>query len=436
VRRLIAALRRAGVLDGAWTLTASLGSKLQTLVLLAVGGALGGVQQLGVLILAVSTGVLLSSLIDLGFSTQTMRAYAAGELTYRRTFVLPFVRRAALLVPVSVVVSVLVLADSAADTIPVWVLSLCVYAVSYFCSSVITRLAYGAGRFRSGSTLNGLVRSSTIPVFLLIGAWGAPAWTLLLALALGESIIAVLQFRFVPDRIDLVGATTGGEGAGDDGPLHTPRHENDDPAVLSLRRTWRYGVGPVANTVMNRSDTVLVSFFASATTVGVYGLASQLENALTTVALIPAGAAVAYAARARSAAAARNQRVVVTTVVSLAYIVIASPLFVFPSEIVRLLFSVDLDDATALRLCIVAGLFSCLGGVATQLITGMGRPDLVMVVWISTACVGIAAFAIGASTAGAIGAAGAALIRDVTFFSLAWLLLLTAAHQKRKEEGE
>jgi O-antigen/teichoic acid export membrane protein len=109
MRRLINALRRAGIFDGVWTLTASLGSKLQTLVLMSVAGAMGGVEQLGIVILSVSTGVLAASLVDLGFSTQVARSFAAGELTRKSIILRPLLAREVLLLPLALLLGFVVL---------------------------------------------------------------------------------------------------------------------------------------------------------------------------------------------------------------------------------------------------------------------------------------------------------------------------------------
>jgi O-antigen/teichoic acid export membrane protein len=400
-RRVVATLRRTGVVDGIWTLTASAGSKAQMLVVLAVAGATGGVAGVGHVVLATSTAILVTAVVDLGFSTQIMRAFAAGELVSRRTVVRPLLVRAAVLAPVALVVAAVVVAPTVAEP-GAWTAAVGVYALGYLASSVVTRLAYGVGRFRGGATLNGVVRAGTIPVLLLVRQTGAPLWTALVVLAVGELVIALAQYRLVP-----------------------PSARRDEPAgTLGVRRTWRFGVAPLINTVMNRSDVVLVSFFAATAAVGVYGLASQVEGALTTIALIPAGAAVAYAARSRSRADVASQRRVVTGVVAAGYLVLAVPVLVAPEALVELVFSVTLHDADALRICVVAGIFSCLGGVATQQITGLGRQNALVAVWLATLVVGLAGLSLGAATAGAVGAAWGALGRDVVFCLLSWTFLL------------
>ncbi len=408
-RRVVATLRRTGVVDGIWTLTASAGSKAQTLVVLAVAGATGGVDAVGHVVLATSTAILVTAVVDLGFSTQIMRAFAAGDLVSRRTVVTPLLVRAAVLVPVALLAAGVVVAPTVADP-GAWVAAVGVYALGYLASSVVTRLAYGVGRFRGGATLNGVVRAGTVPVLLLAQSTGAPPWTALVVLAAGELVIAFVQYRLVPSSA-----------------------LRDEPSrTLGVRRTWRYGLAPLINTVMNRSDAVLVSFFAATAAVGVYGLASQVESALTTVALIPAGAAVAYAARSRSRSDVANQRRVVTGVVAAGYLVLAVPVLIAPEALVELVFSVTLQDADALRICVVAGIFSCLGGVATQQITGLGRQNALVVVWLATLVVGVVGLSFGAATAGAVGAAWGALGRDVAFCLLSWSLLL-APRNRTKE---
>ncbi|MFF2487714.1 lipopolysaccharide biosynthesis protein [Microbacterium sp. NPDC058062] len=408
MRRILHALRRHGVIDGMWTLAASVGSKIQTLVLLAIAGRLGGIEIVGATVLATSIAVLVASVCDLGLSTQGMRWFAVEPEAGRRGIRNALVARSASAVPIAGIVAWFFFAHTyGQSTALLWAAAVAAYAGAFCASFIATNCGYGSGRFKGAATLNGTVRSASVVVLLGVGTAGLPAWSLILVLALAEVVIAFAQYKHLPT----------GNGA-----VRAP---------IALRQTWQYAVGPIANNLMNRSDSVVVAAFSSATVVGFYGLASQLQNALTTVALIPSGASVAYAARAESANRASRQLLVVSSLVATIYVVVATPFFLWPTDLCALVFGVSDIDALTIRICLVAGIFSCVAGVAMQVLTGVGDRAGIATIWALTAIVAIVLLAFGAKIFGAPGAAVAALVRDILFLTAT----LVRSHTWRRRHG-
>ncbi len=394
-------LRNFGILDGIWTAAASFGSKIQALVALGIGGRMGDVEGLGLFVLATSIAILTCSTADLGLSSHVVRAYASGGVRERRALLPQLAIRLAISVPLAVAAALAIAAirGDIADPL-LWVGMITLYSAAYLASLLVTQMAYGMGRFRGGATLNGAVRTATIPLLLAVSFTGANPLVLLGVLAVGELLIAVLQYRKAPA---------------------TNPVEPGAPIGLGVRQSWRLGIGPIVNTVMSRSDTVIISGIASSRALGVYGVASQVENALTTAALIPAGASMTYAARTTDPDQARRHRRTVGLIVALSYAVIGVPMFIFAGPLTELVLGVTLEDLTPVRVLVVAGLFSSLGSVAMKIITGQGRQNTVAGIWLATAGVTLVAMFTGAYLAGALGAAIGAGVRDLAFFTLTWL---------------
>lgn len=409
MRRVWRVLRENGVIDGVWTLAASVGSKLQAMIAFAVAGQLAGLDGVGQVVLSISLGTLVASFVDFGLSTQVTRVAASGEMTNRQPLKKAlFIRCCASIAATTPLAWAMYSATYSTAPLP-FAASTGIYSACFASSLIATQAAYGFGRFRGGAALNGTVRTLSIPLLVVTAFAHAPVFVLVVILALGELIIAILQYRALP------------------------KHGADPQfSLLSPRQTWPYATGPMANALMNRSDTVIVAAFATATVVGVYGLASQVQNALTTLALVPAGAAVAYAARGAGGATIKRQSQVLALVVGVSYVCVSTPVFVFPSEITRIIFGLDGVDTTALRICLVAGVFSCVGGVAMQLLSGVGDRRGVASIWIVTAVIAVVCLAGGAAAWGAVGAAFGALLRDLVFFSLSWGRLI--ANHVRKNE--
>ncbi len=401
VGRVWQRLRSSGIVDGIWTAAASFGSKVQALVALGIAGRMGDIEGLGLFVLATSTAILTCSAADLGLSSHVVRAFAAGGVRERRALLPQLAVRLAISVPLAIVVALVIAAVRGDVPDPLlWVGMITLYNAAYLASLLVTQLAYGMGRFRGGATLNGVVRTATIPLLLAVSFTGWTPLVLLGVLALGELVIAVLQYRKAPA---------------------TNPAPPGQPIGLSIKDSWRLGIGPIVNTVMSRSDTVIISGIASSRALGIYGVASQVENALTTAALIPAGAAMTYAARTNDPEQARRHRRTVGSVVALTYAVIGVPMFVFAGPLTELVLGVTLDDLTPVRVLVVAGLFSSLGSVAMKIITGQGRQNTVAGIWLTTAGVTLIAMVTGAYLAGALGAAIGAGVRDLAFFVLTWV---------------
>ncbi|GIG53780.1 hypothetical protein Dac01nite_05320 [Demequina activiva] len=390
-------MREAGVLDGIWTAAASAGGKIQALVLLGAAGAVGGIEGTGLVVLVTSTALLISSIIDAGLTPQIGRLAARGEIAGRSAVVRPLAWRVAIHVPAQSAAFCLFVWWGAAPEDPVpWLLAQVIYGVAYHLASSMTGLAYGQFRFRATAVVNAVIRLSTVPMLVAAALAGWSGYALIVVLAVGELVIAGVQYAVARDSRELA----------------------QSPRVLWPRNTWRYGIGAVANTIMNRSDTVVLAWGLTATGLGVYAVASQTQNALTTVAMIPAGALLVHVARAGRSRQADSVFSTTATVTLALYGAIALPFMLFPSPLVEVLFRVTLDDVTPLRICLAAGVFSVIGGVQMQHLTGLGEAREITRIWLTTAVASVTLMVILAFAFGAVGAALGALGRDLLFFFL------------------
>lgn len=395
--RGIARLRRAGIFDGLWTAAIAIGGKAQALVLLATAGTVGGIEATGQVVLVTSAGLLVTALVDAGLTPQVGRLAARGIVTSRRQLLRPLALRALAHVPVAIAIFYgLVLAGVQAGTAAWWFVAQVSYGVGYHLAYTVTGFAFGQFKFRSSAPLNAIVRLGTVPAMVLLAAGGRAAYALVIAMALGELAIAAIQYARAP----------------------LPTDADPRPAGLGIRSTWRYGIGAIANTLMNKSDTVILAVALSATGLGVYSVASQTQNALTTVAMVPAGALLVHIARSgHSDEAAEKGRTTLLVVASI-YTALALPVALFPEALVRLIFRVDIVDPAPLLICLAAGLFSVLGGVQMQHLTGLGAERAIVRIWIATAVVAVVSMPSLALPFGAVGAALGALGRDILFFAL------------------
>ncbi|MCD5343526.1 hypothetical protein LR392_14975 [Arthrobacter sp. AK04] len=386
-----------GIVDGISTVTASLGSKVQTLALLAFVTRAHGVDGVGEAILAISAALLLVAIADMGLSPQVMRLFAQQVLWDRRLIVRPLLWRAAILAPLSLAATAISLDGGIqSGQYLIWSCAIFLYAIGYQSSMTTTQLAYGVGRFKQAAALNGSLRAASVVLLVVLAVLEAGVVDFVIALSVIEILIAGFQYGMIPRSAD--------------------KQEAAARATLRLAKVWKYGTGSIANTVMNRSDAVVVSLVASAGVIGVYGLASQVENALTTAALIPAGAVIAYTAKATTRAEEREIGRISARFVGVGYCLLATPFLFFTEFFVLLIFGTRISDPLPFQICIIAGLFSCLGGVGMQQLTGRGSASEVAKVWSFTAVFAVVGLLIGAGLWGALGASVAALARDVFFW--------------------
>lgn len=384
-----------GIVDGISTVTASLGSKIQTLALLAFVTRTHGVDGVGEAILATSAALLLVAISDMGLSPQVTRLFAQQVLSDRRVVIRPLLWRAGVLAPLSLAAAGLSSGNGAAVEFLLWAIAIFLYAVGYQWSMTTTQLAYGVGRFKQAAALNGSLRAASVLLLIIMTLVHARVVDFVIALSVTEILIAGLQYRMLPKPVEQSVLA---------------------PEKLRLANVWRYGMGSIANTIMNRSDAVVVSLVAGAGVIGIYGLASQVENALTTAALIPAGAVMAYTAKATTRDEEKDIGTITSRFVGFGYCLLALPFLLFTEFAIFILFGTKIADPLPFQICMIAGLFSCLGGVGMQQLTGRGNASDVAKVWLYTAVFAVFALLMGAGLGGALGASLAALFRDVFFW--------------------
>jgi hypothetical protein len=258
------------------------------------------------------------------------------------------------------------------------------------------------------------VRLSTVPILVLIVAIGIrEPFAILLPIAVGEFCIASIRYLSIPP------SATG--------------EKVEAVSALDIRETYKLGIGPICNMLINKSDTVLIAA-VSATAVATYGLASQVENALTTAALIPAAALVTYSARAAKISDSLTTCIRVSVVVAAVYIGISLPFLIWPAYMTSAIFQTALPENAPMRICVVAGLFSCIAGAGMSHLIGLGKSAFVGRIWILVTLVALLGLTIGGTMADALGGALGALIRDLVFCTLVWFVILRVRSAETKRD--
>lgn len=407
----VGTLRSAGALDGIWTAATSVGSKAEVLALLTAAAYAGGTVGVAGAVLSLAIGGLALSFIDAGLTAQSARVFAAAPDSDRRIVRRPLALRAMLYVVVVPDVAWLLFGTAVSNPLA-WAFGTALYALGLQLSQVTTGARYGTGAFRGGAVLNGGIRLLAVPLLLLLGASGLEPALLVFLMAVTELAIAAVQYANLPRRAD--------------------SNRRADPQ-LRVASTWKFGVAAALNGLVNRSDTVLIAGVVTASALATYGVASQLENALTTVALVPSGAVLVYAARAKGKGdgAGLQGVLVIATAVAAVYLVIGLAAIVWVEPITVILFDSSVADTTPLVICVVAGLFGALGGVASQHLVGIGASSRTLAIWIVVAVVAVVALPVGAALGGASGAAVGALVRDLVFCGLGWGSVVQLRNRRR-----
>ena len=264
--------------DGMWTLLLNLLSKLQSVALLICGYHVAGFAGIGVLTTAVGASYLASSAADFGLSNEIARVVAGRpfEQTVRTATSAGMVR-----IPIALLVSPLAFWLTLGRHAHVsWVVyvAMAAFSVALLASTELIASIGGLGNFVVPTQLVGGCRaaSSVLAVVLVYATHSAAS--VLLSFAGGELAGVVMCLRYLR--------------------RYAYADNDDTPAArLSRQHLW-LGAASVVNVLTNQSDTVLVAAILTPTQLGIFSIASQLQNGVATLALSPASPMTVHAARA------------------------------------------------------------------------------------------------------------------------------------------
>lgn len=386
---------------GSWTLLTNVGTKVEAAALLAAGAVGGGLGGVGRASAAFAAATLAASIADFGYSAESARYLAASRTAGGVRLAVRGTGRRLPLALIAGLVAAAIVLKGAAD--PAALLLVGLLAAALFASTAGMQLLYGLSEFRRSSIASLWLRGGLAPVIVLLGhRYGFQG--VLLGLVAIETLVALRYLALINRVRRGLPAGTAPE------------------AGPSVRHLW-LGVAGLTNTLINRSDAALVSTATSATAVGVYTLASQLENGVTTIAIAPGASVPTFVAGAR-AGGGEYRGHVVRTAKLVGALAAAGGVAVFALMLlppVRALFAGQApfgDFLAAVALCMVAAPASASGGVLLSAVVGEGRHRAVGVSWLTLGALSVPVLWMLAHGFGAVGAATGALCRDLILFAV------------------
>lgn len=402
--------------DGLWSFLISFGSKASVLAQIAIAARLGGPTGLGAFAQLVAASVLISSLCDFGFSTEATRyAAAVGDRVDLRVIWLrlfPRVMAAAALTAGTVLFFGVMQNDVSLPSI----LFTTMYACALIAGAVGIAVANGIGMFRFTGTTLGIARLCSIPLSFLAFLGGSPNSVLIASIAISEAAAALLIWRQVRQA-----------GARSLKPISVQ--------TIDHRRALQFGGAAFINILINRSDIFLLSSVMPLAALGAYATASQLENAVTTVALVPATALMVHIARSTQDGdelASRNAFHSTATVVALLSLAMALVLAAAAPFWIPIAFGDAMSSSVVpVRIVMVGATFNCLAGVTLMALAGLGRSRSVLRVWLITAAISVPVMYVLAKSYGEVGAALGALVRDAILVTAAVMAALRTSLMKK-----
>lgn len=402
--------------DGLWSFLISFGSKASILAQVAIAARMGGPTGLGAFSQLVAAAVLISSLCDFGFSTEATRyAAAVGDrvdlrAVWRRLF--PRIMAAAALTAGTVLFVGVMQDDVSLPSI----LFTTMYSCVLIAGAVGIAIANGVGMFRFTGTTLGVARLSSIPLSFLALLGGSPNSVLIASIAISEAAAVLLIWRQVRQT-----------GARSLKPISVQ--------TIDHRRSLQFGGAAFINILINRSDIFLLSAVMPLAALGAYATASQLENAVTTVALVPASALMVHIARSNQAgddSAGRRAYRSTATMAGLLSIAMAFVLSTAAPFWIPVVFGEAMTSSIVpVRIVMVGATLNCLAGVTLIALSGLGKSRSVLKVWLITAAISVPAMYILAQSYGEIGAALGALVRDGILVATAVVAALPTSVMKK-----
>jgi hypothetical protein len=406
-QRVTAALGGSQFLrDGIWTLLFNLLTKSQAIAVILSGAIAGGITDIGRLTAGVAAAYLGSGLADFGFSSESGRFITANPSRETAHATQRKVAPRLLLGGVFGVLGYFVtVGRHAATADTTFYVLLFLMSAALTVSAITMQSLNGLGEFRRTATRFGGVRL-VFGVAAVVAAWQLSDTNAVFgALAIGEIVSAVVLTVTFVRRVHTL-------------PMSGVKSK------LGLRYLW-LGVGSTVNIVANRSDVLLVGAVASGSTLGVYSIASQLQNAIGTLALSPSAPLSIHIAGRRSNGAdpTRTVRQAVRATLAVGLAAFVGAMLVYVGYLVSPFGSHVLRTPAAIVtvvLCACSAVPAALAGVFLAVAMGYRAQARVGVIRLINAAIAIPAFWVLTDLRGALGAASAAVLRDVSLLMLSY----------------
>jgi O-antigen/teichoic acid export membrane protein len=388
-----------------WTLLLNLLSKLQSVALLICGYHVAGFAGIGVLTTAVGASYLASSAADFGLSNEIARVVAGRpfEQTIRTAGRAGVVR-----VPIALVVSPLAFwltVGRHAHASWVAYVGMAAFAATLLASTELIAGIGGLGNFAVPTQLVGACRAaSSVVAVMVVYAAHSPA-SVLLSFAGGELVGVVLCLVYLR-RYSFADA------------------DNALTAQLSRQHLW-LGAAAVVNVLTNQSDTVLVAAILSPTQLGIFSIASQLQNGVATLALSPASPMTVHAARAAAegilpvASVNHARRLTLRLAITLVALIFGAAALL-ANAVTKLQPLSTHVGITTLLLCLLAAIPSAVSGIYFAVAVGFKEHRRVGIGRLSGGLASATVIVALAEAFRLVGAASGTLIRDLVALAIAY----------------
>jgi O-antigen/teichoic acid export membrane protein len=388
-------LSRASV----WNLSLNLFNKSQTLALLVAGSIIGGLTEIGVIVTAVAAALLGHALADFGLSGELTRLSVAFP---NRVTVDRCMRALAKQAPLALLLGplVYVILGPTSGSAPL----LAVIGLNSACL---------VGTIGLGAVLNGL------------GDFHSPA-TWLGGARLLSSIAAVIGAAIEPSATTVISCFAAAEAIGLLALLRSVRRararlpEEEHPEGRVHRARLWFGVAQIVNLITNQADTLLVASILDPTALGIFATASTLENGAATLAYAPAmpvalrSVGTTLSGDRAGGAQLLRRAFIVASGAALVLAVLIFGVSQLVGDAVGKLEGLTVGDGPAvLALCVAAAPIGVIADLCVVVGAGFGRHRPLGVSQIQAGGVAVAAIIAGAQLAGAVGAAGGTIVRDV-----------------------
>lgn len=275
-------MARGIVASVGWSFASDLASKLSVLVVNLAAIAFMPPDQFGRFATFQAAGLLGVSVWDLGVSPLLTREVAAGRIAGERIFAEVARFRAFTLVPAIAVVAVGVATVKDAGDLPVSAaVAAAAYMFAFGSQMVIQSALRGHFRFRAAAASTMVGRLGLVASLLLALRFAPPNHRVdfvLLSLAVGEAVTAVTAlWQLGLSRGHAANLTSG--------------------RVLTFRRAAPFAATSLMQVSYNRMDVVLIAAISSSSIVGLYGLASRVQDMMYIVPNMVSLVLLPYASR-------------------------------------------------------------------------------------------------------------------------------------------
>lgn len=393
--------------DGAWSVALNALSKVQSIGTLLLGYLAAHVAGIGLSTATASAALLGATLADFGFSSEVGRFVAADPSRRALAIVSRWVWVRALAAGIASS-AVLYATLGVQQGLPTSAyLAAGVYGAFLVVTLIYSNILYGLSQFRYASTLLGVMRVvAAVSATALSWATANPFYGIALYGAIEASAVPALRRKAL---VTARAAARNGTGFG--------RHY-----------LW-LGFGNAINTLVNLSDVLLIgSVVAAGTTLGVFSVASQLQNGVATLAISAALPLSIHIARGLAAGQPighlykRSRRTIHTLSVGVALLVAAA--YVVASKTPLLPRELRTDSATAaVCICLASAVLSSMAAVYIVVAIGMRRHKAVGLVRLANGIITVPVMMVSTYYFGLLGAAVSTVVRDASLLALAFFTL-------------